>query len=257
QGEAYVARPCLIALTLEGETTAADEMARLVESVEAPRLFSCFYQDAAAVGFHCLRRGEWTRARAYLEPRLATFRERNNVAAALGCAVVLGTLELAEGHRAHAKELLASSLLTCQKGGDVLLELWILPVLADLHLEEGQPARAAECVERGFHLMTPGRSWYGLPAPLEVARGALATGAGDWATAEAAFAAAIEIDRRYRLPWDEAQALAAWGRMHLARGNAGDRGAGRDKLGQALAIFERVRARRDAERVRAALAGTA
>lgn len=54
------------------------------------------------------------------------------------------------------------------------------------------------------------------------------------------------------LPWDEARARHEWGRMHLARGEPRDRAQVREQLGQALARFEGVGARRDTETVRAA-----
>jgi len=66
---------------------------------------------------------------------------------------------------------------------------------------------------------------------------------------------ALAINKRYGLPWDEAKVLSEWGRMHLARGRARDRQNGREKLGVALATFERIGARTDAEKVRAEIAG--
>ncbi|HEU4371596.1 MAG TPA: hypothetical protein VFV05_25515 [Methylomirabilota bacterium] len=86
------------------------------------------------------------------------------------------------------------------------------------------------------------------------ARAALATVQHRWTEAERDFETAVEIDRRYGLPWDEARTLYKWALMTRAWGGASARDRAREQLGAALTLFERTGARRDAEKVRAALA---
>lgn len=174
--------------------------------------------------------------------------------AVAGCSLVLGQLETDEGHLDRAQELLLASLATCRKGGNVLVELWVLPGLAEVSLRMGALDRATEYVGRARQLLSPGKSWYGLPAPVALADGMLARASARWDEAARCFEEAVVLDRRYELPWDEARVQYEWGRLHLARGGAGDREPAREHLGQALTLFERVGARRDAEAVRESLA---
>ncbi|MBI3029848.1 MAG: hypothetical protein HYY64_10085 [Candidatus Rokubacteria bacterium] len=157
-----------------------------------------------------------------------------------------------EGDYPASEEYLLKALQTCRSGRNVLFELWVLPVLAELYLKMGQADKAAEYMARGFELLQPDQSWYGLPAPMYLAKGMLASAGKKWDEAEKSFEKAVEINRRYQLPWDEAKTLYEWGLMHLARGKPGDREQAQAKLGSALEIFRRVEAKKDVEKVLAA-----
>jgi len=250
--EAFAWRPLTIAHALSGDMSKAGETCRSVEQLESTRLFACFLQDTAGVGFYYVRRGEWAKAREHLERCIAVFGDRNNIAAVLGCTLTLGGLHLAQGEHVKAEGLLLKSLDIWQAGGNVLCELWVLPLLGELYVRMGQPARGAEYVDRGFELLKPEQNWYGLPAPMYTAKGMLASNNKNWDEAEKSFETAVEINRRYQLPWDEAKALYGWGLMHRARGKAGDREKARERLGSALEIFQRVEAKKDVEKVLAA-----
>lgn len=181
-----------------------------------------------------------------------TYEDRRYVGAVGASWYVLGLLSLEEGDYVRADALFRRSLEICRNGGNVLFELWVLPVLTELFLKMGQPDKAAEQVTRGFALLTPGQSWYGLPAPMYLAKGMLAAASKRWDEGEKSFAEAVAINRRYQLPWDEARTLFEWGLLHLARGEAGDPEAARTKLDGALEIFHRVDAKKDVEKVLAA-----
>jgi hypothetical protein len=77
----------------------------------------------------------------------------------------------------------------------------------------------------------------------------LATARKDWGTATGSFDKAIQINRQYQLPWDEAKTLYERGLMYLARGDKGDRDKTHEDLDEALAIFQKVGAKKDAEKV--------
>lgn len=136
-------------------------------------------------------------------------------------------------------------------GGNVLVELWTLPLLCEVYLKAGGSERAEACLERGFGLLTPDRAWYGLPAPLFVARGMCAAGRQEWAEAMRSFERAVAVGRENRLPYDTAKALYEWGLAHLTRGQSGDRESGRAKLTESLEIFQSIKAVKDVERVTA------
>jgi class 3 adenylate cyclase len=247
--EAMLRRPLLFAYTLGGEVAKGEETCQAIERIEAKTLLGCIYEDAAAIGFHYLRRGEWEKAGAYLERAIPRYEDRNNLAALSWCLLALGALRLEQSDLPGAEELLLRSLEIASAGGNVLVELWVRPVLCELGIKMGQPIRAAEHLERGQALLRPDRNWYGAPAPILRAQALLASAREDWDEAESSFEQAAAISRRYHLPWDEARALYDWGLMREARDQQGDRKSANEKLGRALDIFERIGARKDAEKV--------
>jgi len=247
--EAMLRRPLALIYTLAGDVAGADETCQAVERIETKTLLGCIYEDAAGIGLHYLRRGEWEKARDYLERAIPLYEERSNLSALSMCAFVLGSLNLEMGNFPRAEALLRRSLEIAQKGRNVLVELWVLPALAELALKTGQPARASDHVKRGFELLTPEGNWYGLPAPMWTARGTLASAEKNWQEAQASFEKAIALTHQYRLPGDEAKALFEWGLMHLARGEAGDRDTAEMKLKASLEIFQKMGAKKDAEKV--------
>jgi tetratricopeptide (TPR) repeat protein len=252
--ELFLRRPLALIYALAGEVAKAQESCQAVETIQDKYSLTetgaiCPFEDVAGIGFHYLRQGEWDRARHYLEGAIAVHKDRNNLGAVNACSLVLGSLSLEEGDFPKAEELLLKSLEICRNGGNVLFELWVLPVLAELHLKMGQPDKAAEYVDKAFELLKPDQNWYGLPAPVYLARGMLAAARKDWGTATDSFDKAIEINRQYQLPWDEAKTLYERGLMYLARGGKGDREKAHEDLDEALAIFQKVGARKDVEKV--------
>ncbi|HXZ30599.1 MAG TPA: tetratricopeptide repeat protein, partial [Dehalococcoidia bacterium] len=247
--DGFLRRPLALVYTLSGEVAKAHEACQAVQTVESKTLSGCHFEDTAGVGLHCLHQGEWDKAREYLEWAIVVHQNRNNLAAVGACSFTLGSLNLEEGNFPKAEELLLKSLEICRNGGNVLFELWVLPVLAELYLKTGQLEKMAEYVNRGFELMKPDQNWYGLPAPVYLAKGMLATARRDWGTAAESFDKAIQINRQYQLPWDEAKTLYERGLMYLARGGKGDRDKAHEDLDEALAIFQKVGAKKDAEKV--------
>jgi tetratricopeptide (TPR) repeat protein len=251
--ELFLRRPLALIYTLSGEVAKAEESCQAVEAIDRYSVVEtgaiCPFEDVAGVGFHYLRQGEWDKARHYLEGAIAVHKDRNNLAAVDACSLALGSLTLEDENFPKAEELLLKSLEICRTGGNVLFELWVLPVLAELYLKMGQPDKAAEYVDKGFELMKPDQNWYGLPAPIHLAKGMLATAWKDWDTATDSFDKAIQINRQYQLPWDEAKTLYERGLMYLARGDKRDRDKAHEDLDKALAIFQKVGARKDVEKV--------
>jgi len=244
-----VNRSLLLTQALSGEIPKAMETCQIAQSFDVNAAFSCWLEDSASLGFLHLRAGEWGRARQVLEEALSIHDDRHSSVAVKALCLVLGSLNLEEGNCPKAEELLLKSLEICRHGGNVLFELWVLPVLAELYLKMGQPEKAAEYVDRGFELMKPDQNWYGLPGPIYMARGMLATARKDWDTGTKSFDRAIQINRQYRLPWDEARTLYERGLMYLARGGQGDRDKAHEDLDEALAVFQKCSAKKDVEKV--------
>jgi tetratricopeptide (TPR) repeat protein len=244
-----VNRSLVLTHTLAGEVTKAMETCQIAGSFDINAAATCWLEDSASLGFLYLRAGEWERARQVLEEALSLHDAGHNTVAVKAFYFVLGSLSLEEGDFPKAEELLLKSLEICRNGGNVLFELWVLPVLAELYLKIGQPERAAKYVNRGFELMKPDQNWYGLPAPMYLAKGILATAQKNWDTATESFDKSIQINWQYQLPWDEARTLYERGLMCLARGGKGDRDKAHGDLDEALAIFQKVGAKKDAEKV--------
>jgi tetratricopeptide (TPR) repeat protein len=252
--ELFLRRPLALIYALSGEVAKAEDSCQAVKTLQdkgsvAETGAICPFEDVAGIGFHYLRQGEWDKAREYLEGAIAVHQDRNNLAAVDACSFALGSLSLEEGDLSKAEELLLKSLEICRNGGNVLFELWVLPVLAELYLKMGQPEKAAEYVDRGFEIIKSDQNWYGLPAPMHLARGMLATAQKDWDTATESFDKAIQINRQYELPWDEARTLYERGLMYLARGGQGDRDKAHQNLDEALAMFQKAGAKKDVEKV--------
>jgi tetratricopeptide (TPR) repeat protein len=250
----FLRRPLALIYALSGEVAKAEESCRAIETimdkgsvVETGAI--CPFEDVAGIGFHYLRQGEWDKCRHYLEAAIAVHEDRNNLAAVDACSLALGNLSLEEGSFPKAEELLLKSLEICRNGGNVLFELWVLPVLAELYLKMSQPDKAGEYVDRGLELMKPEQNWYGLPAPIYMAGGMLATARKDWDTAMDFFDKAIESNRQYQLPWDEARTLYERGLMYLARSGHADRDKAHQNLDEALVVFQKVGAKKDVQKV--------
>ena len=102
---------------------------------------------------------------------------------------------------------------------------------------------------RGFECLKPELNWYGLPAPMYLAKGMLASEERNWDEAVRCFAEAVAINRQYELPWDEAKSIYEWGLMYKNRGMKDDHKGTFEKLDKAMVIFQRIGAKRDVEKV--------
>jgi tetratricopeptide (TPR) repeat protein len=250
-GLGLINRTLILTYTLSGQISKALEAWLPMESWELSksRSWAGMLEDSASPGFLYLRLGEWDKAHEILKWTLSANEDRRNFAAANVCCITLGSLNLEMGNYPKAEELLLKSLEICQKGGNVVSELWVLPVLAELYLKIGQPDKAAEYVDRGFELLKPDKNWYGLSAPMYLAKGMLATAQRNWRVAADSFDKAIQINRQYQLPWDEAKALYERGLMYLSRSRKAYREKAHEDLDEALAIFQKVGAKKDVEKV--------
>lgn len=247
--EGFLRRPLTLIYTLSGEISKAEEACQAEKRIEKKTLMSCFFEDAACIGFYYMRQGKWDQATEYLEWAIPTHTERNNISAIGACYFTLGCLSLEKKKYSDAEKLLLESLGICRKGGNVLFELWVLPVICELYLKIGELEKMTEYVERGFELLKPDQNWYGLPAPIYLSKATLKTKLQDWETATGFFEKAIHLNRKYELPWDEAKTNYEWGKMFMGRDRASDRESAFEKFDRALEIYERIKAKKDIEKV--------
>lgn len=136
-------------------------------------------------------------------------------------------------------------------GGREMMER---PRLARAYLALGRREDARAQVERCREIANRGEDWHGATGQLLLAEAALAAFDRRLEEAEEIFEQAVEVFRRYRLPWDEAEAFEAWGEALAAKGRRLRRAA-LEKIDAALDIYrahgagqpliDRVRASRE------------
>ena len=248
--EGFLLRPLALIYVLSGETSKAKELCDLETSIEGKTLMSCFFEDAACIGFYFQRIGEWNQAKEYLEWAIPIHKDRNNVAALSACYFSLANIELEKKNYYDAEKLFLTSLDICRKGGNVIYELWILPLMCEVYLKIGKLEKADNCIERGFELMRSDQKWYGLPANLYLAKAMVLTKKKKWDLATDFFKKAIHLTQKYELLWDEAKIYYEWSLMYLGKSkNGGGNKETRDKLSLALQIFQRIGAKNEVKKV--------
>jgi tetratricopeptide (TPR) repeat protein len=192
--------------------------------------------------------GEWDQAETELLQCLETARQ-TNIFLTLGSTLPLGQLRLEQGDFIGATMHFQEAVGIAQARGQKTWELISCALLVQAASKAGRFEEALAHLRRGQQIMSDIRDWRGLVAEVHLAEGVLATAQQRWEEAEAAFQEAVEINRRYHLPYYEARSLLEWGEMHLSRNDAGDRERGMQLLDQALAIFQRIQAKKMVEKV--------
>lgn len=196
--------------------------------------------------------GDWDKAEAELLDCLKTARRTHHLLVALTwVSPALGWLYLERDDLTNAKTYLEEAITVSHTGGYKTAEVSLSALLAHVASREGEPDAAAEHLRRAKEIISNGQDWSGLAAEVHMAEGVLATARKHWQEAEAAFQKAVETNRQYQLPYYEARSLLEWGEMYLSRNDPEDRNKGMQFLDQALAIFQRIRARKMVEKVRA------
>jgi tetratricopeptide (TPR) repeat protein len=197
----------------------------------------------------CLLEGRWDEASSYLEEGLAVA-QRNDDPQWVGRArSLLAELEVRQGHPNQALDHL-EFFVARPMGGD---QVRMLPaVVAWTYLEIGKIDRADEVVRQGIRQPHVSHSRFLLTPWLRL-QGMVLTRQHRWEEAERAFEESISVSRSLRYPHAEASALLEYGVMHSTKGDAPP---ARARLEEALAIFQRLGARKDIERTERVLAET-
>ncbi len=127
---------------------------------------------------------------------------------------------------------------------DVLADRGVRPVevaarldLALGRLEQGDVAGGREQLERIRAVVERIEVWRGLAGRMALAEGVLSWSEGDAGQGSARLAAALDLFRRFHLPWEEAEAWLWHSRLRSAAGDATGAAAGLDA---ALAVYQRL-----------------
>jgi len=84
----------------------------------------------------------------------------------------------------------------------------------------GRPAAGQSHLEAARVMVPATEDWRGVAGRLALAEAMSADARDDVSGAQAAFQQAIDVSRRFGLPWEEAEAFLLWGRILQRRGDA-------------------------------------
>jgi tetratricopeptide (TPR) repeat protein len=129
------------------------------------------------------------------------------------------------------------------------IELETRTALVLVYADLGRILQAVPHLNRCREIIGDGEDWRGLVGAVARAEAVVAGAEGKYQDAEAQFEKAVEIFRRYHVPFEEAEALHYWGRALNA---SGEHGRAHEKLDAAIEIYRRCGAgERWVERVEA------
>jgi tetratricopeptide (TPR) repeat protein len=232
------------ALLILGEWDAArDALDRAVDLAESSEHSVNLAYPLTVRGVLALQEGEWDRAGHLHEEALAMAEETGNRQARDEAERGLAELDLRQGRARHALARLQRQ--ATEDDADVT----VLPILARAFLEAGDVGRAEEVAGTAVS-RARAQEPLSLVDALSVL-GMVRARQGRTEEARDAFCDALDLACRLPSPYLQAQILYEMGWM-ASRG--GERAEGRSRLADALAIFRRLGAQKDAERTAQALA---
>jgi tetratricopeptide (TPR) repeat protein len=237
-------------LFLQGDWAAARdrlERAVAVTGSVAWNLISSFTFLALAQ-FH-LAAGTWADATYYIEAGMSGGRRHRDLHLSIDVRRLLAERDLLEGRPEAVRQRLVPLL-----DHDGVIEnsdgIHLLALLARAHLELGEVGPARAVAGRAVTRARAEHDRLSLVDALRV-QALVATREEHWAEAACALEEGLALARSLPYPYAEAHLLSVYAEMHTQKG---ERDAARERLEAALAIFRRLGARKDAERVEQDLA---
>jgi tetratricopeptide (TPR) repeat protein len=149
--------------------------------------------------------------------------------------VWLGRLHHARSEYSKAENLLCRALAVLQ-GQFLHIEIDIRSELTVLYVDSARANEAQPHLARLREIINRGEDWRGLAGHVARAEASVAVAEGRFQEAQGHFEAAVEISRRFQVPWDEAAALHRWGQALVA---AGEHQRAVEKFDAAVEIYER------------------
>lgn len=183
-----------------------------------------------------LSRGEWEQGadaaiRDYESQRIAG----NRWIMCMSSAVHANFLRLLG--RPEAEDALLRAIALCELQ-HMPVELASRASLAGLYGKTGRVAEATPHLARCHQILANGEDWRAAAGRVALADGVVASNAGSSTQDfEVHFAQAVAVFRRFRIVWDEAEALHEWGRALVL---AGDKARAIDNFEAALEIYRRI-----------------
>jgi tetratricopeptide (TPR) repeat protein len=192
--------------------------------------------DAFVQGREKIYSGEWELAQSIAARSLAYCRRVGSRDAAARSMLYAARVCLLKGQLEEGVAQLREILSMCADDLNSLCEVEALPELALILAETARVKDAQSYLIRWREIMSAGEDWRGLAGAGARAEAVVATAEGKYEDAEAQFEKAVEIFRRYSVPFEEAEALYYWGRALNA---SGEQGRANEKLDAAIEIYRR------------------
>ncbi len=196
------------------------------------------------LGRLCTAEGAWEEASRYLEESLAAYAESGQANLRQVAHAHLAERDILTGRPAAAQARLLP-LLDRPGVEERTVSQYVLPVLAWAQLELGESQRAAATAAEAARRVRTGQCRLGLVHTLRV-QAMAAIAQSRWEDVAPALEEGLAMARSMPYPHGEGRLLHVYGRMHLARGEVEP---ARLRLDAALAIFRRLGAHKDVERV--------
>jgi tetratricopeptide (TPR) repeat protein len=208
---------------------------------------ACFAETAVFLGEYCLAAGKWDEATRYLDEAKAAaeYRVVGRFRHAQG---LLAELDLYNGRSEAARDRLLPLAVA-----ENTFAPWIRTQLAWAYLELGEVTLAAETVARALQQSRAEKHLVRLVDGLHVQAMVLAR-LGQVEEAAVALDEGLALAPTLPYPYGEARLLAVYGRLHAQQGQPEQ---ARARLEASLAIFQRLGAQKDRERVEREIAGLA
>jgi predicted ATPase len=180
--------------------------------------------------------GRWDEAQALVRQKMPKFQSAGDLTSLASCYGVLIDICRVNRRYEEALETIAALFATAHDELQLPQEMAVRPISAAIHLELGDLDSAERELARCREIMKAGEDWRGLEGVVIRAEAALAAAEGRLKEAETKFEKAIEIFRRFEVPFEQAETLLLWGKALSA---AGENVRGGEKLDHAIAIYRR------------------
>ncbi|GAA4410746.1 hypothetical protein GCM10023168_30760 [Fodinibacter luteus] len=188
-------------------------------------------EDAVARRMLLYLDGRWEEAEAAWSAAAAADEARGDLHDAALNHVWLASARLVLDDRDGARVALDRALALACDGPQVPTELVTRAALARLDART-DPARAARHLARCDGILAGGERWCGAAGQVELARAAVAAAGDEPERADDAYALAVAVFARHRLPWHEAAALESWARLADRRRMPAEAGERRHRAGE-------------------------
>jgi tetratricopeptide (TPR) repeat protein len=215
---------------------------------QASERFWAFPDALTVLGLVCYGQGRWEDARRYFEDNMVAITRNGRLAPIHFAPSMLAECELRAGHPERARARLAPLLERAEREeGDVSL---LLPPYAWAHLDLGEVAAAAALIERAVATATAKNDRLALVDALRV-QALVASRQGHSVEAMQALEEGIALARGMPYPYAEARLLHVYGQMSV---HTRQLELARERLEAALAIFQRLGARKDIKQIEQTMA---
>ncbi|MGA9721285.1 MAG: AAA family ATPase, partial [Candidatus Binatus sp.] len=178
--------------------------------------------------------GRWDEAEAAIEDQMPKLRNFGDLASLAACLEILANICRLSGRPQKALALFKEYFATAGSEIAVVNEILVRPIIASICVQIGHLDAAERELVRCREIMALGEDWRGLAGFVVCAEAVVAAATGKCEEAEAQFEKAVDIFRRYQVPFEEAEALHYWGRALNA---AGEQGRANEKFDAALELY--------------------